>query len=211
MQALLDAPARYLVHKASAFGRERSELATLALVRLAAFDPEAAADALKTRWEHDLPDDLAAWAWAATAKQSAMRLSDDAPEQFQRAGRAAGLGSMAGFSRRGATKPVVESSEADWPDDTLAWKARAALRANQGTGRWQQVVQAVNAMGPTEQRDPAWVYWKARGLQSLSIDSQDGDGLRSQAREMLGSIAGRGRFPGNHQRDAAAQGRGGNG
>ena len=34
LQALLDAPARYLTHKASAFGRERSELATLALVRL---------------------------------------------------------------------------------------------------------------------------------------------------------------------------------
>ncbi len=190
VQSLLDAPARYLVHKASAFGRERSELATLALVRLAALDADAAADALKTRWEHDLPDDLAAWAWAATAKQSAMHLSDDAPEQFQRAGRAAGLGAFAGASRRGATKAVVESSEADWPDDTLAWKARAALRANQGAGRWQQVVQAVNAMGPTEQREPAWVYWKARGLQSLSVDSQDGDGLRSQAREMLLSIAG---------------------
>ncbi len=190
LQGLLDTPSRYLVHKASAFGRERSELATLALVRLAALDPDAAADALKTRWEHDLPDDLAAWAWAATAKQSAMRLSDDAPEQFQRAGRAAGLGAVAGASRRGPSRPVIDASETDWPDDTLAWKARAALRANQGAGRWQQVVQAINAMSPGEQRDAAWIYWKARGLQSLSVDSQDGEGLRVQAREMLGGISG---------------------
>ena len=196
LQALLDAPARYLAHKAAASDRDGAELATLALVRLAAIDTEAAADALKSRWEHDLPDDLAAWAWAATAKQSAMRLSDDAPDQFQRAERSAGLAAGAGVKRRGAGRPMPEPAQADWPDDTLAWKARAALRANQGAGRWQQVVQAVNAMSPTEQRDATWVYWKARGLQALSVDSQDGDGLRVLSREMLGSIAGQPHFYG---------------
>jgi len=196
LQSLLDAPARYLAHKASASDRENAELATLALVRLAAIDTEAAADALKSRWEHDLPDDLAAWAWAATAKQSAMRLSDDAPDQFQRAERSAGLAASAGVKRRGASRPLPDAAQADWPDDTLAWKARAALRANQGAGRWQQVVQAVNAMSPTEQRDATWVYWKARGLQALSVDSQDGDGLRVLSREMLGSIAGQPHFYG---------------
>ena len=200
LQALLDAPARYLAHKASASDRERdrdrAELATLALVRLAAIDTEAAADALKSRWEHDLPDDLAAWAWAATAKQSAMRLSGEAPDQFQRAERSAGLAASAGVKRRGVSLPLPDATQAGWPDDTLAWKARAALRANQGAGRWQQVVQAVNAMSPTEQRDATWVYWKARGLQALSVDSQDGDGLRALSREMLGSIAGQPHFYG---------------
>jgi soluble lytic murein transglycosylase len=192
VQALIDAPARYLGKTASAATRESSELATLALVRLAGLDADAAASALKARWEHDLPDDLAAWAWAATAKQSAMRLSDDAPEQFQRAEMAAGLGGKRG----GFTKPVAEFFEGDWPDDTLAWKARAALRANQGAGRWQQVVQAINAMSPSEQRDPTWVYWKARGLQALSESSQSGDLWRAQSREMLGSIAGQLHFYG---------------
>ena len=139
--------------------------ATLALIKLAATDPDAAATALRERWERALPDDLAAWAWAATAKQSAMRLSNDAPEQFQRAER------MAGGSAKGA-----EPTEGAWPDDTLAWKVRAALRANQGAGRWQQVVQGINAMSPAEQSEPVWVYWKARGLQSLATDSQDGEG-----------------------------------
>ncbi len=196
LQSLLDAPARYLAHKAAASDRDSAELATLALVRLAAIDTDAAADALKSRWEHDLPDDLAAWGWAATAKQSAMRLSDEAPDQFQRAERSAGLAASAGVRRRGASRPMPEPVQADWPDDTLAWKARAALRANQGAGRWQQVVQAVNAMSATEQRDATWVYWKARGLQALSVDSQDGDGLRALSREMLGSIAGQPHFYG---------------
>ena len=180
VQALIDAPARFLSRQARAAGRSNAELTTLALVRLAATDPAAAADALATRWERALPTDLAAWAWAATAKQSAQRLSSDAPDQFQRADSQAGN----------------DANDNPWPDDTYAWKVRAALRANQGAGRWQQVIQGVNAMSLAEQRDPAWVYWKARGLQALAVDSQDGEALRVQAREMLASIAGQWHFYG---------------
>ena len=42
---------------------------------------------------------------------------------------------------------------------------------------WEQgnkVLQAINAMSEAEQRDAAWVYWKARGLKALAGDSQDG-------------------------------------
>ena len=180
VQALIDAPAQFLSRKARATGRGNAELATLALSRLAATDPDAAADALTKRWERALPADLAAWAWAATAKQSAQRLSSDAPDQFQRAERLA----------------RNDDSDDPWPDDTYAWKVRAALRANQGAGRWQQVIQGINAMSPAEQRDPAWVYWKARGLQVLASDSQDSEGLGAQAREMLASIAGQWHFYG---------------
>ena len=180
VQALIDAPARFLAQKARTARRSQAELTTLALARLAATDPDAAADALSTRWERALPADLAAWAWAATAKQSAQRLSSDAPDQFQRADRL----------------DANDAVDNPWSDDTFAWKVRAALRANQGAGRWQQVIQGVNAMSPAEQRDPAWVYWKARGLQALAVDSQDGDALRTQSREMLASIAGQWHFYG---------------
>ena len=180
VQALIDAPARFLSRKARAAGRSNAELTTLALVRLASTDPAAVADALVKDWEHALPADLAAWAWAATAKQSAQRLSSDAPDQFQRADRLASN----------------DATDNPWPDDTYAWKVRAALRANQGAGRWQQVIQGINAMSPAEQRDPAWVYWKARGLQALAVDSQDSEALRAQAREMLASIAGQWHFYG---------------
>lgn len=168
---LADNPARHLARNGSAASRNDAELATLALIRMAGNDPDAAALQLNGRWDRQLPTDLAAWAWAATAKQSALKLLPDASEHFQRAAlRAAGR-------------------EIDWPDDTLAWKVRAALRADGGRARWQQVLQAINAMNPLEQRDAGWVYWKARGLQALAATSQDGEAMRGLAHELLGGIA----------------------
>ena len=43
-------------------------------------------------------------------------------------------------------------------DLQLAWKARAALRAQS----WPDVLAAVDAMSPKESQEPAWRYWKAR-------------------------------------------------
>ncbi|MBX3605143.1 MAG: lytic transglycosylase domain-containing protein [Piscinibacter sp.] len=169
-----DNPARYLARSASASQRTAAELTTLALMRMAANDPDAAATQLDGRWEKSLPPDLAAWAWASAGRQAAQKLLPNASDHFRRAELRA--------SRGGA--------ESDWPDELLAWKARAALRADGGKARWQQVLQAVNAMSPSEQRDPAWVYWKARGLLALSAGSQDGDGMQALARELLAGIAG---------------------
>ena len=175
---IFDSPARYLARKTSKRApRHDAELSALAVARMAASDPEQAAAALTTRWEHALPADLAAWAWAMVAKQAAMNLDPKASDYYQRAA-------------------LRTRDDIDWPDSTLAWKARAALRANEGRGRWQQVVQAINAMSDDEQRDPAWVYWKARALQALAKDSQQGEALRAQADEMLASIAGRFHFYG---------------
>ena len=173
---LSDNPARYLARKAAARDAVARELAALALIRLAAGDPAAAAQQMEQRWDAQLPPATAAWVWASIGKQAAQKLSDDASEHFQRAA----------MPRRaaGASAVVVEL-----PDDTLAWKLRAALRANRGQGRWQQVIQAVNAMSAAEQREPAWVYWKARALLGLAPDSQDGAGLAEQAHALLASIA----------------------
>ncbi len=177
---LTDNPARFLARSASASSRPAAELATLALMKLAGNDPEAASLQLDDRWDKALPPDLSAWAWAMVAKQSALKQLPGAADQFQRAALRA--------SRGGA--------EPDWPDDTLAWKVRAALRAEEGRGRWQQVVQAINAMTPEQQRDPAWVYWKARALQAMAPASQDETGMRALAEDMLGGIAGRLHFYG---------------
>ncbi len=170
-QALLDSPARYLARTASARGRANAELASLALARMAAGNPDQAATALASKWERALPADLAAWSWAMVAKQAAMNLDPKASDYYQHAA-------------------LRTRDDIDWPDATLAWKARAALRANEGRGRWQQVMQAINAMSADEQRDPAWIYWKARALQALAADSQKGESLNAQAEEMLGAIAG---------------------
>ena len=171
---LLDSPARFLARGVGAAGRTNAELSTLALMRMATSDADAAAAQLADRWERALPDDLTAWAWAAVAKQAAMKLQPEAADYFLRAAKASAKGGV----------------NIDWPDETMAWKARAALRADNGRSRWQQVVQAINAMSAGEQREPAWLYWKARGLQALAKDSQDGESLRAMGREMMTALAG---------------------
>ena len=170
---LADSPARYLAKSASTSTRAGAELTTLALMRMASTDADAAAAQLNDRWDRALPPDLAAWAWASVGKQAAMKLQPDAADHYQRA----------------AQRATKAGRDLDWPDDTLAWKVRAALRADNGKARWQQVSQAVNAMTASEQREPAWVYWKARALNAIALDSQEGDSMRSLAREQLGSIA----------------------
>ncbi len=176
VQDLADSPAKFLTRKATvAGGRAGAEIATLALMRMASNDPDAAALALNDRWERVLPADLASWAWASVAKQAAMKLLPDAADHYQHAALV--------FAKD-------NNRDIDWPDDTMAWKARAALRANEGKGRWQQVVQAIDAMSPDEQRDASWVYWKARGLQAMARDSQNGEAMREQSRQMLRSVAG---------------------
>src|SRR5688572_5421873 len=66
-------------------GRAAAELAALALGRMAYSDAEGAAGQLQGGWQRRLPNDLAAWAWALTARQSAFKLSPEAHAQFHRA------------------------------------------------------------------------------------------------------------------------------
>jgi soluble lytic murein transglycosylase len=164
---------KYLLRTASVTPRTSAELTLLALMRMASNDPEATAGQLTERWERALPADLAAWAWASVAKQSAMKLQPDAADHYQRA----------------ALSAAKAGRELDWPEETLAWKVRAALRADNGKARWQQVMQAINAMGEAEQRDTAWVYWKARAMLAIAGDSQDTETMRSSGRELLAGIS----------------------
>lgn len=173
----LDTPPRYLARHASTATRNQAEMAALALISLADKDPEMAASMLADRWERDLPPDLAAWAWASAGREAAQNLSPQAPAYFQRAAK------LAAKSRQ----PV------EWSDDTFAWKARAALRSD-GPARWPQVLQAIGAMSPDEQRDASWVYWRARALQATAPDPAVAD---AEANRLLASIAGQMNFYGS--------------
>ena len=181
LDTALDAPQRYLARQAGLSGRSHAELATLALMRLAATDLDAAAALLADRWERDLPPELAAWAWATAGKQAAMKLSPEAPKYFQRAAQLAAKSKL----------PI------DWPDETLAWKARSSLRSTGPTG-WPQVTRAIGAMSPAEQREPSWVYWRARAMLAAAEDSvaPDSEIQRGQALALLGTIAGQLHFYG---------------
>ncbi|HZE90913.1 MAG TPA: transglycosylase SLT domain-containing protein, partial [Rhizobacter sp.] len=174
-------PAKYLAGKHITLTRAAKEFRTLALLRLASTDPDAAAVQLNMKWEAVLPPELAAWAWASVGKQAAKNLLPDASTYYQRA----------------EMLQAKTSIEIDWTDDILAWKARAALRANDGAPRWQQVVQAINSMSAAEQKEATWVYWKARALQALAGSSAEPAPMLAQAREMLGTIAGQLSFYGS--------------
>ncbi|MFG6432828.1 lytic transglycosylase domain-containing protein [Roseateles sp. LYH14W] len=134
---LQDNAGRYLSRKARTAPRAEAELTALALARVASNDPDQAGDLLGDKWSK-LPKDLQAWLWAQIGRQSALRLRDDALPAFERAHKLA---------------PDIALS-----DETLAWAARAALRARQPA----LALRAIERMSPAEQRDPAWAYWRAR-------------------------------------------------
>ncbi len=153
-------PAKYLEKRIVAVTRNRKELAVLALIRLAASDPDQAASLLERRWGLMLSSEEKNWTWGVIGKQAAQKLQNNASSYFARVQR-----------------------DSDLNDDLLAWKVRAALRQ----GHWRQVLDATAAMGPEALKDPAWTYWRARAL--LATAGAD-EGLRLQAQELLRGIAG---------------------
>ena len=173
----LNQPARWLTQTAKRPGTTptRQQVATLALMRLAASDPEATAARLETDWARVLPPELRAAAWGAIGRQAALKLMPEALPYYQ----------QAFVEQRRSRQPPA------WSDDTLAWAVRAALRsARPDEERWAMVAAAVDAMSASGQRDPAWVYWKARALQARARPGSEGDEQRLAAQQMLASIAG---------------------
>ncbi|MGY0196595.1 transglycosylase SLT domain-containing protein [Leptothrix sp. BB-4] len=171
LNELWEQPQRYLQKKADAGTRQGAELVVLALVRLATTDPQTAATLLDDRWQAALAPDAAAWTWAAIAKQAAWKVMPEADAWFQRA------------------LAVPQARDVDWSDETLAWRARVALRATDD-GRWARVRSAIDAMSAPVQAEPTWVYWKARALTALAAPGPDGDGQRTGASVLFERIAG---------------------
>ena len=130
-------PARYLEHRIVAVTRNRKELAVLALIRLAASDPDKAASLLEQRWGLMLSAEEKNWTWGVIGKQAAQKLQDNASQYFAKV-----------------------QKDGDLNDDLLGWKVRAALR----TGQWRQVLSATEALSPEARQDSTWTYWRARAL-----------------------------------------------
>jgi len=136
---LQDNAGRYLTRKARPSPRPEAELTALALARVATNDPDQASALLTDNWSQ-LPNDLQAWLWVQIGRQSALRLRDNAMAAYERAAKLA--------------------SDLAWTDDALAWAARAALRARQPG----IALRAIERMSASEQRNPAWTYWRARAI-----------------------------------------------
>jgi soluble lytic murein transglycosylase len=160
-------PAQFLDDKKFALTRQRKELITLALVRLAATDPAAAAEQLRHKWGIQLTAEERHWVWGVIGKQAALRLDNQALAYFDRVGKIEHL-----------------------TDDMLTWKARAALRAG-SQPQWSRVLAAIEAMSDEAKRDPTWVYWRAKGLMATATvgDAASLNSARAQALLLLQSIA----------------------
>jgi soluble lytic murein transglycosylase len=168
----LDNPASWLArHPRSAVHERDGEAALAALLRLASTDPEAAAN-LAAEWEERLVPSQSAYAWAGIGRQAALKLAPTAAAAYNR-----------------AWAHVRSEHRMDWPAETLVWGARAALRAERGPD-WALLLRQVQAMGPAEQADPAWVYWKARAMQATAAKGDKGDPTRAEAQRQLQALAG---------------------
>ena len=138
-----DKAGKYLTRKGRSGNARDDALTTLALMRVAATDPEQAESLLKSKWQRALPPELAAWVWTQAARQATMRLDPRADELFEKA--------LEVHAKPGAP---------EWSSDTLAWMTRAALRGL----RWPLVLRAIGMMDPVQQREAQWQYWRARAL-----------------------------------------------
>ena len=151
-------PDRYLDKRIIAITKSRKELAVLALIRLAAKDPDQAAQLLDKRWSIQLSPEERNWTWAVIGKQAAQKLQDNASSYFSKV-----------------------QKDSDLNDDLLIWKVRASLRQ----GQWRQVLTATQAMSPESQKDPAWLYWRARALMATAQDAAQ----KQEAHALLRSMA----------------------
>ena len=145
-------PIKYLDKRLMAITTKRKELSVLALIRIAASNPDVAAQQLTHRWGLFLSKEERNWAWGAIGKQAAFKLQDNAGEYFAKVTR-----------------------DADLSDDLLGWKARTALRQ----GDWKTVAQAIDAMQDGA-NEATWVYWRARAtLASNPSEAQRQAALQS--------------------------------
>ena len=173
----LNEPQRYLARSNAGHGAHGHDLVLLAVMRLAAADPERSAELLQSPTAHRLPAALEATAWAHVARQAALKHLPGAAEHARRAFR------LWDRAHPPGTQP-------GWSAELLAWHVRAALREAAGEPRrWPLVTRAIEAMPPAEQARPAWVYWKARAMQAQARAGAEGDTARAAARAALAGIA----------------------
>lgn len=138
LESIADNPQRYLARKHANLNRRGgSEMALFAVLRIARTDPSQAADEWQKIQAHFSAEDQA-YAWGQLAYHAARKHDPVALAWYAKA------------------------KDAPLSDLQLAWKARAALRAQ----RWPAVLDAIDAMSAPEQRQAMWRYWKARALKA---------------------------------------------
>jgi len=180
MNALLDSPARFITRKADIDTTRRNDMVAIALARMGANDPAAAALQLQERWQHAIGADNASWAWAMLARHGAQSLMPEAVDWADRA-----------WAARKPARRGDKLGPPDWSDEALAWHARAALRAGVGAQRWKDVERAVDAMSEHERAMDNWVYWRAQAELALAAGAPGAasDAAVAAARSQLKTLS----------------------
>ena len=130
--------------------RAGRETVLFAVHRLARTSPALAAQQW-TKLSERFSDAERGYAWGLIAWLGAQRLDPGALSSYAKAG--------------------------EMNDLQLAWKVRAALRAQS----WADALAAIDAMSPKEREEPAWRYWKARALKT--------QGRAAEAQTLLAPLA----------------------
>nr|WP_175219314.1 lytic transglycosylase domain-containing protein [Achromobacter deleyi] len=138
-------------------GRNEKELVTIALARLARSDINVADSYLRREWAKSMAKSNLAWIRGQYALVAALNLDSRADDWYHEAG------------------------HIRMTDYNAGWKVRAALR--QPKIDWKWVIESIDQMPASQQADPSWVYWKARGMAAT--------GRRDQANAAYASIADR--------------------
>jgi soluble lytic murein transglycosylase len=161
-----DAPARFLNRFKKASVKLQQEAAAVALVRLAAGEPERAAELMRERFASGLSPQLKQWVWVQIGRQAALR---------QQPGALAAV-------REGL---AAREAHGDWGAETHAWAARAALRG----GDWRLLRRLVDSMPEDLRSEPTWLYWGAQASYRSAPDGARGDAQRLAARAQLQQLA----------------------
>lgn len=136
--AMLREPVQWLSAQTGPRSSARNDIVAVGLARAARADLSATATKVSGTWTEQLPKKNLQWVYGQMGLLAIMNLDSRAYGWYRETG-ALGLS-----------------------DTNNAWRIRASLR--QVKIDWPWVLQSIDAMGPAQKADAAWVYWRARGL-----------------------------------------------
>lgn len=155
---------------ASKLSASEKELITLALIRWAAKEPDAAIAHMNSTWKKDLTAEQISWVYGMAGYTTALRREDKSVTYYNQSTHAK-----------------------DLSDEIRVWHARAQLRAaaakQTAPQGWKQLIKVIDQLPPELSADPAWVYWRAIAIK-LSADAGSAQAAREQANTLFESIAG---------------------
>ena len=145
LDMVIGSPMGYLARQPANWNASQTgrELAALAIQRIAANDPRAAAAELD-KIQGRLHKSERLWAWTLVGLQAAKRHYVEALAWY------------------------AQGRETPLSDEAAQWKVRAALRAHD----WSVVLATISEMPPALAVQPEWIYWLGRAYKAGGLTSE---------------------------------------